>query len=254
MKTRKNLKPLLIKTAAAVIWIFIWQFIALAVNDSLVLVTPLQVLSALGNMISVNTFWQSIWGSFSRIASGFLLAAVAAVLFSILSYKIKYIKEFLSPPMTVFRTVPVASFIILLLISLQSKENLSTIVCFIMVLPILYTNTLAGLESIDKKMIDMARSFRVNPCKKFVYLYTYQTLPHFATGCKVALGLCWKSGVAAELIGLIQGTIGNELYFARLFLMMDRVFAWTVVIVIISVLFELLVLGSLKMLKRRLEK
>jgi len=254
MKKTRTIKPLLIKISFAIAWILIWQFVAMIINNSLVLVTPLQVLSALGDMVGQNTFWQSIWGSFNRIALGFLLAAIAAIIFSILSYKIKFVKEFLSPPMTVFRTVPVASFVILLLIALQSKENLSTIICFMMALPILYTNTLAGLESIDNKILDMAKVFRVKPHKRFTYLYTYQALPYFSTGCKIALGLCWKSGVAAELIGLVQGTIGNELYFARLFLMMDKVFAWTVVIVLISVLFELLIMGSLRLLKRRLEK
>lgn len=254
MKKERIIKPLFIKIAFAVVWVLIWQFLAMIINNSLVLVTPFEVLSAISKMVGQNTFWQSIFGSFKRIAYGFFWAAVIAIILSILSYKIKYVKEFLSPPMTVFRTVPVASFIILLLIVLRSKENLSMIICFMMALPILYTNTLSGLESIDKKMLDMAKVFRVEPHKKFVYLYTYQALPYFSTGCKVAIGLCWKAGIAAELIGLVQKTIGNELYFARLFLMLDKVFAWTVIIVLISVLFELFVMTSLRLLKRGLEK
>ena len=248
------LKNLFTKIAVAVLWIAVWQIAAVLIGNSLVLVGPAQALSALAGMTTQVSFWQSVWGSMYRITLGFLTAAIVSIFLSTLSYKVTIIKEILSLPMIIFKTVPVASFIILLLISLQSRDTLSSIICFMMSLPVMYANTLAGLCSIDPKMLEMAQIFGISRTKKFAYLYTYRVLPFFTTGSKVALGLSWKAGVAAELIGLVQNTIGNELYLAKLYLMMDQVFAWTAVIVVLSITLEALTLGALKLLQRRLER
>lgn len=240
--------------AAVAVWIAIWQIAAVIVSNGLILTGPWQVLTALFKLLSEASFWKAVWGSFYRIALGFLIASIAGIALAVLSHKVKYVNEFLAPPMSVFKTVPVASFIVLMLISLNTKENLSLLICFIMVLPIVYANTLSGLNSIDKNLLEMAKVFRVKKNKKLFYIYFHKTLPFFETGTKISLGLCWKSGVAAELIGLVQGTIGNELYYAKLYLLMDNVFAWTVVIVLLSAGFEALILCLLKLLKRRIEK
>jgi len=257
MKKKPKLKPI-VKIAAVAIWLLIWQGVAMLIGNQFILATPLQTLITLSKMVAESNFWLSIWGSFYRIAGGFLVAVITAILLAILSYKSKIVKEFLSPPMTVFRAVPVASFTLLLYIALLvafgSVGILSMIICFMMALPVLYANTLAGLESSDKKMLDMAKVFRIKPHKKFAYLYTYHVLPFFLTGCKVALGLCWKSGVAAELIGQVKNTIGDGLFVAGFRHEMDKVFAWTVMIILVSVLFEFLILGGLRLIKRGLEK
>jgi len=247
-------KNLFVKIAVAAVWAAIWQIAAAVIGSNLVLVGPVQALTALGSMMIQSSFWYSVWGSLYHITLGFFTAAITAICLSTLSYKVKLIKEFLSLPMTIFKTVPVASFIILMLISLQSRESLSSIICFMMSLPVMYANTLAGLYSVDPKMLEMARIFGISETKKITYLYTYRVLPFFATGSKVAMGLSWKAGVAAELIGMVQNTIGNELYLAKLYLVMDQVFAWTAVIVVLSIALEFLVLRALKLLQRRLEK
>jgi len=254
MNSKQPSKTFLVKIAVAALWVAIWQIAAALIDNSLVLVGPVQALAALGSLMIQSSFWHSVWGSLYRIMLGFFTAAVTAICLSIFAYKIKLVKELLSLPMTIFKTVPVASFIILMLISLRSKDGLSSIICFMMSLPVMYANTLAGLHSVDSKMLEMAQVFGVSKSKKFTYLYTYRVLPFFATGSKIALGLSWKAGVAAELIGLVQNTIGNELYSAKLYLMMDQVFAWTAVIVVLSIVLEFLVLGALKLLQGRLER
>jgi NitT/TauT family transport system permease protein len=254
MGNKTPLKNLFVKIAVAVLWIAIWQIAAVLIGNSLVLVGPAQALSALAAMMIQASFWQSVWGSLYRITLGFLTAAITAICLGTFSYKVKIIKEILSLPMTIFKTVPVASLIILMLISLQSRGSLTSIICFMMSLPVMYANILAGLHSIDPKMLEMAQIFGMSRAKKFAYLYTYKVIPFFTTGSKVALGLSWKAGVAAELIGLVQNTIGNELYLAKLYLMMDQVFAWTAVIVVLSITFEALTLGALRLLQRRLEQ
>ena len=63
--------------------------------------------------------------------------------------------------------------------------------------------------------------------------------------CSVALGICWKSGVAAEVIGLPDGSIGDALYRAKITLSTGELFAWTFVIILLSAGFEKLFLALL---------
>ena len=70
----------------------------------------------------------------------------------------------------------------------------------------------------------------------------------------MALGICWKSGVAAEVIGIPQDSIGENLYNAKIYLDTPRLFAWTLVIICISVLFEKGFLKAVDCLVRRLER
>jgi NitT/TauT family transport system permease protein len=133
--------------------------------------------------------------------------------------------------------VPVASFIILALLWVRGG-NLSICISFLMVLPIIYNNMLAGFTRVDKSLLEMAAVFRLSNMKKIKYIYIPQVLPYFTAACTTSLGLCWKSGIAAEVIGMPAGSMGNRLYETKLYMDTPEMFAWTVVIVIISFVVE----------------
>lgn len=123
-----------------------------------------------------------------------------------------------------------------------------------MVLPIIYTNILEGVHSVDAKMLEMADVFKMPFTRRLRFIW----LPHlklFAlSGCKVAVGLAWKSGVAAELIGYPKGSVGEALYYSKLWLESTDLFAWTVAIVIVSVVFEKLFIFLLSLFFKGAER
>ena len=88
----------------------------------------------------------------------------------------------------------------------------------------------------------MARVFRVPLWRRIRGIYLPAVMPYFRTAVSLGLGLCWKAGVAAEVIGLPTGSVGEQLYNAKVYFMTGDLFAWTVVIVVVSVLFEKLFL------------
>ena len=123
----------------------------------------------------------------------------------------------------------------------------------LMVLPVVYTNVLEGIRAADRKLLEMAQVFSLTPAKIIRYIYLPQILPYFQAACGTALGLCWKSGIAAEVIGIPSGSIGERLQQAKVYLDTPDLFAWTLVIVLLSLSFEKLFLFLLKKLALRLE-
>ena len=231
---------------------FLWQAVSVWIGQEILLVSPVVVLERLTGLV-VTEFWRSIGFSLVRILGGFFLAAAAGILAAGLSAKFERIREFFAPAVMVVKAVPVASFIILVLIWVPSR-NLSVVISFLMVFPILYTNVLDGILSTDPKLLEMADVFALPHAVRIRYIYVSQVLPFFRTGCSIGLGLCWKAGVAAEVIGIPDGSIGEKLYNAKVYLNTPDLFAWSVVIVLISLLFEKLFLAMVDGAVIRLER
>lgn len=226
-----------IKLWAVLVWLAVWQLASLWIGQEILLVSPAAVLRRLIELIPSWEFWTSVFSSLIRIVGGFVCAAAAGVLAAGLAVKFVRVEELLCPVMLTVKAVPVASFIILVLIWV-SAENLSIVISFLMGLPIIYTNVLEGEKQMDQKLLEMAQVFALSRTVRLRYLYLPQLLPYFRAGCSMGLGLCWKAGVAAEVIGIPDNSIGEQLYQAKIYLNTPDLFAWTLVIVLLSFLFE----------------
>ena len=150
----------------------------------------------------------------------------------------------LAPVMQLVKATPVASFIILALVWVRGSA-LSVLISFLMVLPVLYGAVRTGIAGADVQLLEMAAVFRLPPGRRLRAVWLPAVLPAFRQGCSVALGICWKSGVAAEVIGLPNGSIGDALYRAKITLSTGELFAWTFVIILLSAGFEKLFLFAL---------
>ena len=226
---------------AVAVWLAVWELASLYIGQEILLVSPVSVLRRLTVLAVQSDFWGSIAFSFFRIIGGVLLASLCGTLLASLSAAFRFVRDLLAPAMAAIKAVPVASFIILVLIWVPSR-NLSVVISFLMVLPVIYTNVLGGILSTDRKLLEMAQVFRIPLFRRIRYIYLSQLLPYLRTGFSLSLGLCWKAGVAAEVIGIPKGSIGEKLYEAKVYLETPDLFSWTLVIVLISVIFEKLFL------------
>ena len=235
-----------IRLWAVLFWIAVWQAGSMALqavypNGHLLLPSPITALLRLGDLALTAVFWQSIGRSFLRIIGGFLLSCLAASLLAVPAFRWKWVRELMGPLVAAIKAVPVASFIILALFWLNSR-SLALFISFLMVFPPVYLNVLEGIRQTDGKLLEMARVFRVPLWRQICGIYIPSVMPYFRTAVSLGLGLCWKAGVAAEVIGLPAGSVGEQLYNAKVYYMMPDLFAWTAVIVLVSVLFEKLFL------------
>lgn len=260
-KQSKKRSIVWIKNAVAVVfWIFIWQLIVMildkksgnSMGGNLLVASPWETVKSLISLIRTAGFWKAVGYSFVKIASGFFLALTAGVVCAVLASSFGVVRALLNPVLRLIKAVPVASFIILALFWLSSSKNLSVLISFLMVLPVIYTNVLQGIESTDRELLEMASVFRVSVGKRIRYIYIPAVMPYFVSACSVGLGFCFKSGIAAEIIGLPANSIGERLYEAKLYLLTEELFAWTAVIVLVSVVFEKAVMLLVKALAKTL--
>lgn len=237
------------KTARRVLiilaWLVLWQLLSLAIHNPILLVGPVETVRALAGLVVTGAFWSSLGFSFLRIVGGFVCGSVLGIVLAWLAGRYPLLGDILKPFVTMLKTVPVASFIILALIWFGAA-GISFFISFIVVFPILYLNTLEGLKSIDPKMLEMADVFHIPVRSRMKYIEMPAVFPFLVSGFELALGMSWKSGVAAELIGQYKYSIGNQLYMDKIMLDTAGILAWTVVIILLSWGFEKLFLAVLR--------
>lgn len=241
------------KVLIALFWLAVWQGIAWYIDSSILAAGPLEVLKELAKGLGSLTFWRTAGNSFLHIFLGFFGALLAAFLLGVLSVRFGVVEEFLSPLLQFIKAVPVASFVVLLLIW-SGSAWLSVWVAFLMVLPVIYQNVVSGIKHADKELLEMARVFEMPFVNRIRFVYLPALLPFLTSGCRAALGLSWKAGIAAEVIGTPDYSIGERIYMSKIYLNTAGLFAWTLVVICLSFLFEKGFLFLLKALAERDKK
>lgn len=220
-------------------------------HGGLFLATPVQTLAALARIAPTAGFWQRIAFSALRILAGFLLAVAGGLVLGAAGARWRRVRIFVEPVMQLIRAMPVASFVILALLWVRG-ENLSVVVSFTHVLPVVYAGVQAGIADTDPQLLEMARVYRLPLGARLRYIWLPGVFPSFSESCIAAMGMCWKSGVSAEVIGLPDHSVGDALYRAKITLSTPEVFAWTLVIVLLSALLSAAAARLLRAAKTRL--
>lgn len=231
-----RLSPAL-RLGAVAVWLLLWQLASMAVGLPLLLPSPLAVLLRLGQLCTGADFWLTVASSLLRILLGFLLGVLFGTALAGLCWRFRLVDALARPLLGVLKSTPVASFIILALVWVKTTW-LATVISFIMVLPLIYANVREGIDSADRQLLEMAQVFRLSRRKTFRYCYLPAILPFFLSAVSSALGFAWKSGIAAEVLGRPARAIGSQIYDSKIYLETPDLFAWTLVVILLSVLLE----------------
>lgn len=226
-------------------WITVWQLAASAVGKELILPGPLAVIRSLGRLIITADFWKSTLTTIIRIMAGYLLGVTLAVVLAIATCSSGILRTLLAPVIKTVRATPVASFIILALLWM-GKTRVPALMATLMVVPVVWENICAQYEATDRNLLEMARAYRLSRWKVFRHIYVPAAVPAFLSGCVTAMGLAWKSGIAAEVLAQPKLAIGTNLYYAKIYLETADLFAWTLVVIVLSLLIEKLIRKIIK--------
>ncbi len=242
-----HIKKAIYVMIAVCIWLSVWQYAALRIDKVFFLPSVTDTWKALQKLIVSKDFFYILFRTLSKISKGFLFALFFGTILAVVSSLSDFIKMLFLPVLKLIKSIPVASFIILALLWIHSS-NLSVLISFLMVLPIIYINVLQGIESVNVRLLEMSKVFHMGRIRRVCFIYIPHILPFLISGCRIGLGFCFKSGIAAEIIGLPAGSIGERLYKAKLYLMTDELFAWTIVIVLVSILYEFICMKIIRVL------
>ena len=230
-------RSILLRAFSILFWLALWQLVSMGRTLGIFLASPGDTAATFARLCVTGAFWRSMLYTTGRILTGFLLAVLAGSVLAALTQRLDWLDIMLMPLMRLIRTVPVVSFIILALI-LVSSRYLTQLISFLMAMPIVYMNVRTGISQLDSQMREMALSFRVPYLRRLRYLDLPQVMPSFETGTVLALGFAWKSGIAAEVIGIPTGSVGERLQQAKVFLDTPDLFGWTLAVVLASLVLE----------------
>lgn len=233
------------RIAAIIVAILLWQLLAMKLDQKLLLATPVDVAKTLGVLVKSQEFYSAIAYSMGRILLGLLIGAAVGTACALLAGRWHFMEVLFWPYFSAMKATPVASVVILCLVWLSGRR-LSVFIVFLVVTPVIYTNILAGIKNLDPKMKDMARVFGINGLRRLLYVYLPELKTYIIAAFALATGMAFKAGIAAEVIGTPGGSVGKMLYNAKVYLETPELFAWTLVIICLSVVVEQVILGLVK--------
>ncbi len=230
-------KKVLQTLGTAVFWLAVWFGAAAAVGSEVLLPSPTQTLRALADLLQTATFYKSVVFSVLRLSLGYVAGVTAGVLFGALTYRFAALRTLFAPLISGVKATPVASFIILLFVWF-SNGTVAAVTSSLIVLPIIWSAVFTALGEVDGQLLEMARVFGVPKRRVLAKIVVPSVRPSFKGAAATAMGLCWKAGIAAEVICSPKNSIGAGLYDAKIYLDIPSLFAWTLVVVLVSVMLE----------------
>ena len=229
----ERMKAVAAAGAVAAFWLAVWVFAAALVAQPLILPGPGAVVVALLRLVCDASTWAILVGSGVRILGGLALAAVCGGVLAGVSVRSRTFARLVAPALSFVKATPVACVVVLLLIWLGSAR-VSIAAVFLMALPGVYFSLVEGLTQTDKPLEQMLRLHGVRGWRLFCAHTWREVLPFVLSCARAVIGMSWKAGVAAELIGMAVGTVGERIYQAKLLIETADLLAWTVLVVAAS--------------------
>ena len=230
------------RTLVVVLWIAIWEVVYLLIGSDVYFPSPLAVAQTFISLLLEKTTWVVIGYSTYRTLVALVISAVLGVLFGVACGLSRTLYDITNPLMVVLKSTPVVSVIIIAIIWFRSTD-VPIFAGILMCLPIIFTGAVSGMRNTDKKLIEMCRFYRVGRFDMLYSLYFRSSVPYINASIVSTVGICWKAVAAAEVLSMPQYSIGTNLYFAKTALDPALLFAWTLIIILLSYAFEALYAG-----------
>ncbi len=234
IKTNKN------RIVGIVLWLFLWQIVYWIINKDIYFPSPFSVAISIVSLIRSPDFFIVVSSTTIRVFISFLISALLGVSLGYICGINKKVYDLFEPMIIFIRTTPIISIIIIAIIWFSSS-NVPIFTGFLMCFPIIWANMVEGIRNTDKKLLEMCKLYNVGKMEIFKKVYIKASIPYLSAGFSSALGIGWKVVAAAEALSLPKYGIGTNLFNSKIYLQVPELLAWTVIIILISYMFEILV-------------
>jgi len=242
IKTNKN------RIVGIILWLLLWQTAYWIINKDIYFPSPFSVAISILSLVKNPQFYMIISSTTLRVFISFLVSAVLGVSLGYLCGVNKKAYDIFEPMIIFIRSTPIISIIIIAIIWFSSS-NVPIFTGFLMCFPIIWANMVEGIRNTDKKLLERCNLYNVVKMEIFKKVYIKASIPYLSAGFSSALGIGWKVVAAAEALSLPKYGTGTNLFNSKIYLQVPELLAWTVIIILISYIFEILV----KKLFKRIE-
>lgn len=180
---------------------------------------------------------ESFLSSLLRVLAGFAAGAVTGIVLGLLMGWRENVGRTLRPLLSIFYPIPAVGWIPLLMVWVGINDLLPIVVIYICsFFPVLYT-TIAGVRSVDKDYIRVARSLGASERHVLLSVVVPLALPYVFTGLRLEAGMAWRVLAAAEMIAVPSG-LGALMMRAQSLIRIDIIIVCLIVLSVMSLIFE----------------
>ncbi|MCK5029285.1 MAG: ABC transporter permease subunit [Bacteroidales bacterium] len=233
-------KTRIISLISTIILIVIWKIASVFYNSELILPSPESTLLTTVKLLSSKGFLLIISATILRGIAGFAISFILGVSLGVFAGINSSFNAFLKPILVTIRSTPVISLILLALIWFN-VETVAIFIAFLTMFPFICTNVIDGIKNIDPELIEMSTIYKVDKIKIIKEVYLPAITPFIFSGVSSAMGFGWRAVIIGEVLSQPQFGIGTFMQTAQTFLLVNEVIAWTIIAIIISYLFELII-------------
>lgn len=229
------------KSLIILFWLVVWQILAWCIGNKILLEGPIGVLTYLFTELKSLEYYRTVLASVVRIMGGLVCGVFFAVFWGGLTYKNKWLKEMLLPIIQFLKSAPITCFVVLLLIWTGS-EKLTFFIALIVGFPPVYLNLSEGLTQLDEKKLELAKVYGMPFRNRFFYIYLPEIKSYFMSALTVSIGMAFKAGIAAEIIGTPDYSMGERIYMSKIYLDTAGVLAWMITVIFVAYFCEKVVI------------
>jgi sulfonate transport system permease protein len=169
------------------------------------LASPQAVLVELNDLASRGLLWTDLGASLERVATGFALAAMLAIVVGSLVGASRTAENLLDPTLQAIRAVPSLAWVPLLLLWLGIGETAKIALVAIGAFFPVYVALASAIRNVDRKLVEVARVLGVRGLPFIARVLLPAALPQLLVGLRIGLTQAWLFLVAAELLGASRG-------------------------------------------------
>lgn len=217
-----------------------WQLLSWQMAQPQLIPSFPDLMRALLRVVSSPGFLVSIGTTLLRACVGLLLSLAAASITAFLLNRSETIRLLFMPWLSLLRSVPVISFILLALIFLN-PEMIPLLIAFLTMYPLLTENLLKGLMNRRDSWKILARQFHLNAWNRLFQINYPQLKPYLFSGLASAVGFGWRAIIMGEVLSQCVDGIGKRMKEAQVFIDVPELIAWTLVAIVLSWLTDKLI-------------
>jgi len=227
-----------------VLFFCIWQTIAWFTSD-IIIASPLSALLMLFYMVKTKIFWEALGITMARLGISILIGTLSGLVLGLVAGLNTNAGRVFEPVRWSLMSMPPVVVVTIGMIWFGMGGRQTVFVTSLLILPIMYLNTVEGVESIDPDLLELGQVYKADLFFLLKSIYLPGMAGSLLTGVVLSAGLGLRLIILAEVLGAHTG-IGYEFSMARTNLDAPAIFAWILVCLIIVGFFEFGLLNPAK--------